>query len=83
MPNRRHFVQPDVTVGTSLQLDTVKRVLLYLRGHEGRGIGLGHKLCAYNLQDAGRDTVEANEELGLPVRLREYEIGAQVWIFPL
>lgn len=53
-------------------------VLVYLRGQEGRGIGIAHKLMAYNLQDGGRDTVDANVDLGLPIDSRDYGIGAQI-----
>jgi len=53
-------------------------VIVYLRGHEGRGIGLLNKLRAYDLQDRGRNTVHANRELGLPIDARDYSAAAAI-----
>ncbi len=55
-------------------------VLVYLRGHEGRGIGLTSKLAAYQLQDGGLDTVDANLHLGLPIDARSYDAAAAILI---
>jgi len=67
--------QLDLALGA---ISSAGGIIVYLRGHEGRGIGLLNKLRAYALQDRGRNTVHANQELGLPVDARDYSAAGDI-----
>ena len=76
--SRRCDCGPQLAAAMEAIADEGRGVVVYVRGHEGRGIGIGAKILAYALQDQGLDTVDANTELGLPVDARDYGAAAEV-----
>ncbi|MEX3102050.1 MULTISPECIES: 3,4-dihydroxy-2-butanone-4-phosphate synthase [unclassified Streptomyces] len=76
--SRRCDCGPQLEASLKRVRDEGRGVVVYLRGHEGRGIGLLPKLRAYELQEQGHDTLDANLELGLPADARDYGAGARI-----
>ncbi|MFZ4720775.1 MAG: GTP cyclohydrolase II [Ilumatobacteraceae bacterium] len=76
--SRRCDCGPQLAAAMQRVADEDHGVVVYLRGHEGRGIGIAAKIGAYELQDRGLDTVDANLHLGLPVDTRDYTVAADI-----